>query len=174
MTEILKKKYSNQLTSSKRRKIYKQFYTKNCTIAQIAEEEGISYWQVYRVVNGEVKMNGSPRADKGRRRGKANDIVPKWSLDDFIDLDDFQLFLLMDTLEELATETLSAQEKIRLVKDIEVIQTKIQQRQLQSAIKRPEAELIARIIRRFVPDATNADIIAIYQEELELYLKERK
>ena len=172
---IQKKKYANHITAGKRRKIYKLFYGKNKTITQIAEEEAVTYWQVYRIVNGEVKLDGSPRIDKGKKRGSA--AKPKsahWNLDDFVDLDDFQLFLLMDTLEDLASYKLDPQEKINIVKSIETIQTKIQQRQLQNSVRRPEAEVIARIIRRFRPDATNQEVVRIYEEEFELYMKERK
>lgn len=174
MKETIKKKYANQVTASKRRKIYKQFYGKNLTISQIAEEESVTYWQVYRIVNGDVKLDGSPRIDKGTKRKRIpGGQAAKWKLDDFVDLDDFQLFLLMDTLEELAVAKLSAQEKIQIVRNIETIQTKIQQRQLQNSVRRPDAEVIARIIRRFKPGATNQEIVAIYEEELAIYLKSK-
>lgn len=173
----LKRKNANQLTASKKRKIHKLFYEKDATIPQIAEYEDVTYWQVYRIVNGHTKIDGSSRADKGMSRsnstvGKDGDIVEaKWSIDDFKDLDDFQLFLLMSALEDAATSKLSPSAKVELVKNIEIVQTKITQRQLKGNIKRPEAEVIARIIRRFKPDATDIDIINIYQEETEIYLK---
>lgn len=170
-----KKQYANHITASKRRKIYKLFHEGNIEIAQIAEMENVTYWQVYRCVNATVKLDGSPRSDKGRKRKNKDGkpIQPKWSLDDFADLDDFQLFILMDTLEDLASEDLTAMEKIELVKNIETIQTKIQQRQLQNNMRRPDAELISRIIRRFKPDATNKEIVQIYAEEMDVYLKAR-
>jgi len=170
-----KKIYANHITAGKRRKIYKLFHTGNMEIAKIAETENVTYWQVYRAVNGAVKLNGSPRSDKGKKRKGADGkpIPPKWSLDDFADLDDFQIFILMDTLTDLASEKLSPQEKVDLVRNIETIQTKIQQRQLQSSVRRPDAELISRIIRRFKPNATNKEIVQIYTEEMDLYLKAR-
>ncbi len=172
------RKNANQLTASKKRKIYKLFYEKDATIPQIAEYENVTYWQVYRIVNGQTKIDGSARSDKGSSRsavGKDGDIIEaKWSIDDFKDLDDFQLFLLMSALEDAATSKLSPSAKVALVKDIEIVQTKITQRQLKGNIKRPEAEVIARIIRRFKPDATDVDIINIYTEEMELYIKGKR
>ena len=174
-SKIPKKKYANHITASKRRKIYKLFHEGNIEIAQIAELENVTYWQVYRAINGEVKLDGSPRSDKGRKRkGKDGEpIAPKWSLDDFADLDDFQIFILMDTLEDLARVEMKPQEKIELVKNIETIQTKIQQRQLQNSVRRPDAQLITNIIRRFKPNATNKEVVQIYTEEMEIYLKAR-
>lgn len=164
-------KLSNRLTPSKRRKIYKLFHQKELSINEIQELENVTFWQVYRIVNGQTKLDGSPRSDKGKSRSNKsgyNETV-KWSVEDFKDLDDFQLFLMMSALEDAATAKLSPQDKVKLVKDIETIQTKIQQRQLQSNIRRPDAEVIARIIRRFKPKATNQEIVAIYKEELELW-----
>jgi len=174
-SKISKKQYANHITAAKRRKIYKLFHKNELEITQIMEMENVSFWQVYRAVNAAVKLDGSPRSDKGRsRKNKDGEIInPKWQLDDFSNLDDFQIFLLMDSLEDLARYDLSPQEKIDLVKQIETIQTKIQQRQLQNNMRRPDAELISRIIRRFKPGATNKEIVQIYAEEMDIYLKAR-
>jgi len=174
-SKISKKQYANHITASKRRKIYKLFHSRDYSIDQIMEAENVTYWQVYRAINGAVKLNGSPRSDKGcSRKNKEGEIInPKWQLDDFTDLDDFQIFLLMDSLEDLARYDMSPKEKIELVKNIETIQTKIQQRQLQNNMRRPDAELISRIIRRFNPSATNKEIVQIYAEEMDVYLKAR-
>ncbi len=173
-------KLANRLTKAKRKKIYGLFYNKDLTINEIAELENVTYWQVYRIVNGQTKLDGSSRADKGKSRktisedGSIQDSEEsQWAVDDFKDLDDFQLFLMMSALEDAATSKLSPSEKVKLVKDIEIVQTKIQQRQLKGNITRPDAEVIARIIRRFKPHATNQEIVQIYKEELELYNRER-
>lgn len=171
-------KNANQLTATKKKRIYKLFHQKDFTIPQIADEEQVTYWQVYRIVSGQTKIDGTPRADKGRSRkvvSQSGEIIEaKWSIDDFKDLDDFQLFLLMSALEDAATSKLTAFEKVQLVKNIEVVQTKISQRQLKGNIRRPDAEVIARIIRRFIPEASDNDIINIYQEEMEIYLRDRQ
>lgn len=164
----MEKKIPRTTTLGKRKNIYKEFHNANKTIIQLAEENDLTYWQVYRIVNAEVKISGIKKSKPGKLS------KPKWSLDDFIDLDDFQLFLLMDTIEDLAQSKLMPQEKLKIVSQIETIQTKIQERQLRDKITRPEAEVIARIIRRFKPDATNKEIVAIYKEEFEAYMRERK
>jgi hypothetical protein len=171
-------KSANRLTAAKKRSIYKLFYDKKHSIQEIAEQENITYWQVYRIVNGQTKLDGSPRRDKGLSRKQINNIgeleTVKWSLEDFKDLDDFQLFLMMSALEDAASIKMLPNDKVKLVKDIEIIQTKIQQRQLKGNIRRPDAEVIARIIRRFKPDANNQEIVQIYKEEMELYIRERE
>lgn len=171
-------KLANRLTPAKKKKIYKLFHDKELNIPEIAELENVTYWQVYRIINGETKLDGSPRSDKGKSRSSVSESgeveIVKWSLEDFKDLDDFQLFLLMSALEDAATKNIDPLDKVKLVKDIEIIQTKIQQRQLKENIRRPDAEVIARIIRRFKPDASSKDVVQIYKEELELYQRDRK
>ncbi len=174
---MAKSKLANRLTLSKRKKIHELFFKKELDINQIAELENVTYWQVYRVINGVTKLDGSPRADKGKSRSLINDDgkleTVKWSIDDFQDLDDFQLFVLMSALEDAASYEMLPDAKVKLVKDIEIIQTKITQRQLKGNIRRADAEVIARIIRRFKPDATNQEIVQIYKEEMEMYQRDR-
>lgn len=45
----------------------------------------------------------------------------------------------------------------------------IQQMELTGHLRRTDAEIIARIIRRYEPEATDDRVIAIYREELELW-----
>lgn len=173
-----KTKLSNRVLTAKRKRIHKMFHEKELTIPQIMEEENVSYWQVYRIITGQTKIDGSPRTDKGKSRTSMNEagelVEAKWSLEDFKDLEDFQMFILMSALEDAATTKMEPADKVKLVKDIEVIQTKVAARQLKNNLRRPDAEVIARIIRRFQPNATDKDIISIYKEEAELYLRERK
>jgi len=172
-------KLANRLTASKKKKIHSLFYKQSLTIPEIAELENVTYWQVYRIINGQTKLDGSPRRDKGKSRssvdesGNIDSVDSKWSLGDFKDLDDFQLFLLMDTLQDVAVMNMSPGEKVKIVKDIEVIQTKIAARQLKNNIRRPDAEVIARIIRRFKPKVTNQEIVQIYKEELEMWQRSK-
>jgi hypothetical protein len=171
------KNVANRITKAKARKIYKLFHLKEMTIPQIMEEEAVTYWQVYRIISGVTKLDGTNRRDKGVSRKSVTEagqvIEAKWSIEDFKDLDDFQLFLLMSALEDAASSNLDPIDKVRLVKDIETVQSKITQRQLRGNIRRPDAEVISRIIRRFKPEATNTEIINIYKEEAELYMRER-
>ena len=172
---MAKAKVANRLTASKRQKIHSLFYKKSMAIPEIAEQENVTYWQVYRIVNGQTKLDGSPRSDKGRSRKNSNagTTEPEWTIDDFKDMDDFQLFVLMSALEEASTTKMSPTEKVKLVKDVEIIQTKITQRQLKGNIRRPDVEVIARIIRRFKPKATNQEIVQIYKEELEMWQRSK-
>lgn len=62
--------------------------------------------------------------------------------------------------------------RIDLLNKIIRIKVYIQSVELQGHIKRTDAELIARIIKRFIPNATNEDIIKIYQEEFEKWKAE--
>ncbi len=174
-----KKKPAGYIVPSKRRKIYKAFHKDERKINDIMEEFGVTYWQVYRIISGNTKIDGSPRTDKGKSRksvdanGKV--ITAKWTMDDFTSMDEFQLFVLMDSLSELANEyhKMDVVEKVKLIREIERIQTAIYKRQLKDSIRRPDAEVISRIIKHFQPEASDQDVIKIYKEISEIYLRER-
>lgn len=55
--------------------------------------------------------------------------------------------------------------RVDLLYKIMRIRMFLQSIELESHIKRADADIIARIIRRFMPQASNDDIIKIYQEE---------
>lgn len=168
------KKAANRITPGKRRKIRKLFYNPEDgvkrSINRIAEDENVTYFQAYRAISGELKLDDTPRSDKGQRRGEKGK-EPRFRMEDFEDVDDFLFFTLMDALEQSATENMIALDKVKLVKDIEVIQNKIQQRQLINKMRRPDAEVIAIVIRKYEPAADYKRIVEIYKSAQEEYIR---
>lgn len=63
-------------------------------------------------------------------------------------------------------DKIPAVQRIDLLSKIAKIKKLIQEFELESHLKRADANIIAAIIKRFLPDATNDDIIKIYYEEL--------
>lgn len=166
-----KKSTAHDISTAKRKRIWKRFYSEKIPVSQLAEEENVTYWAAYRIINGTTKLDGSPRADKGSRRKTktAAEEKARFSMDDFNDVDDFLLFSLMDALEVSATQNLDVADRVRIVKDINTIQTKIQQRQLANNIKRPDAEVIAIIIRKYEPKADYKRCVEIYTQAKEQF-----
>ena len=62
-------------------------------------------------------------------------------------------------------QNMSIANRVDLLYKIMRIRMFLQSVELESHIKRADADIIARIIRRFLPEATNDDIVKIYQEE---------
>ena len=162
------------LTLGTKKRIWKLFYNDQLSIQKICTELGVTYWQVYRIINGQVKLNGKPRSDKGKSRTGESKEKPRWTMDDFEDLDDFAIFTLMEALEQSAKDKTSAAEKVKLVRDVNDLQTKIMDRQLIGKVRRADAEVIARVIKRFKPDADYNYCVQVYTEEFEKYMREKK
>lgn len=58
-------------------------------------------------------------------------------------------------------------DRVKLLAEITAVIKSAHQLSLTNHIKRADSVLIGMIIRRFVPDASDTDIVKIYQEELE-------
>lgn len=57
-------------------------------------------------------------------------------------------------------------QRTELIRKVLTIKKAIQEIELESHLKRADAILIAAIIKRFLPEASNDDVIKIYREEL--------
>jgi len=132
------------------------------------ELTGCTYFQCYNAVNGRSKIDYSPRADKGTKRDSGSEPtkVPG-KLEDFNSVEHFLKNQLMHCLQELQQKKIAVGERVRLLKDITQMQNKLQAQELESFIKRPEAVLIIRIMRRLKPKLTDEEMKRIYLEELE-------
>jgi predicted transcriptional regulator len=67
----------------------------------------------------------------------------------------------LDTAKNMAVST-----RLDLLYKAMRIKSYLQDIDVSKHIKSTDAQLIARIIRRFIPEATNEDVIKIYKEEL--------
>ena len=101
---------------------------------------------------------------RDRRGSKAKRIAPHQEGDaiaDFVRLSHTTIATLT------ADRSISALEMVPLLDKLAGILKTGQQMQLHSAIRGTHAGVIATIIRRYQPDATDTDIIRIYKESLE-------
>ena len=74
---------------------------------------------------------------------------------------------LADRVEIQSAEDMEYGEKVYLLDKLSSIKKKIQAVDLKTHIKSVDARVIAEIIRRFEPDATDEDILNIFYEALE-------
>ena len=68
-----------------------------------------------------------------------------------------------------ADKKLGTDVRVQMLKDIFGMRKIIQSLRLESHLKRTDAVILGIIIRRFLPQATDDDIIAIYNESLAIY-----
>ena len=156
-------------TITTRKKILKAFQDEGKEIRQIMAELNLSYFQVYNVIRGRVKTTYASRSDKG---GKRSFKFPTKTLEEFNSPEEFLQFQLFETMRQLQNTSLAAWQRVKVIKDATRIQRDIRSHQLENMLKRPDAVIIARIMRRFEPKLTDDQIIQIYKEELDKIQRE--
>lgn len=162
---------SRRTTIGMRRRIL-QLHRQGRSNKVIADTLSISYFQVYNVVGRRVKTNYSPRADKGTKREtyvrtKSVGEVTMKKLTQCDNIYDFLQAQLMQALGDLQKRKLNAADRVKVLKDVSYIQRNIKTLELEEYIQRPDALLIARIMRRFDHSLSDDDIIKVYREEYE-------
>ncbi len=158
-------------TTITQRKKMKKLFEQGKAIQDIMSIMNVSYFQVYNVLSGRIKSKYGHRSDKGAKH-------KKFSLDktfeEFNSAEDYLQYQLIETMRQLDKVTLAPHDRVRIVKDATTTLNKIKVYQLENYIRRPDAVLIARIMRRFNPELTDENIIHIYREESEKMERESK
>ena len=162
-------------TIGKRKRIRWLHFQKGHTIRDCASMVGVSYFQAYNAVKGRVKTGYSSRADKGTKRGPINkghkaemaEAIRTKSISQSASVSEFFNLQYMKTLEEINNRKMGVAERAKLLKDLTYAYRNMKQLELEEYIKRPDAILIARIMRRFDQLLTDDDVIRIYREEFE-------
>ncbi len=127
----------------------------------------ITYFKYYNVVKRRVKTKYSYRPDKGKSRKYNDDAKKKYEVD-LYKFDDVEEFLEYQTgvlADEVNHSTLNIDDRLKHVKEIVTIRTRLQKLKLEKHIGRADAMLISRLMRRFDANLSNDDIIRIVKEE---------
>lgn len=130
----------------------------NQSMSAIAEQYNVTLDQVNYAIQksrrGELKL--------GKIRSK------KINLDEIVTEENLLKTNYEKALKHLnSVDNIAVDDRINLLDKLANTSKTIQQMELQNHLKRLDANIIASIIRRFKPDATDDDIIKIYSEELE-------
>jgi transposase-like protein len=153
---------SPKLSLSTRQAIgrYKSKYP-TATIGEIAGKYNCTYAQARNAIEQykEGKLN--------RERPRKKDVSKILQENNSVDLFKKQFDLSLAFLEK--DETMPVGERVMLLDKLAGINKTLQQISLQNHLKRTDAEFIARIIRRYEPQASDDRIIKIYHEELTLW-----
>jgi hypothetical protein len=69
------------------------------------------------------------------------------------------------TIAELEQTRLEPIERVQMIEKLTKAERELQRIELQDHMRRIDSEIYARTVRRFVPDATDQDVVKIYREE---------
>lgn len=147
-----------QLSTRRRIGEYKKKHP-NATIGEIAKRFNCTYNQA---------RNAIKQYDAGMFN---RDRPPKKDLSNILKNNTTEELLKKQYDKALAQlevdDGIMAADRISYLDKLANINKSLQQVSLQNHLKRADAEVIARIIRRYEPEADDARIIAVYREEME-------
>lgn len=136
-------------------------------IKRVMDKTGCTYYQVYNAVSGRIKLDSSPRSDKGSMRKADSKILSSKKPEDFENLEDFLEHQLMVSAKDLAKRKYSPDIRIKLIKEMTRMRHLLVKQKIEGWIRRPEAVLIVRIMKRLNSKLTDEEIKKIYAEEYE-------
>lgn len=120
--------------------------------------KGQAYYAIKRYVNSAKMLIGN-------RSGKVSNARLLEPYTDETEAIKKQIRIALGQID--SDDSMAIANRVELLHKITRIRQYLQMTDLQSHLKRADAAIIAAIIRRFVPDITDDDIIKIYHEELE-------
>lgn len=131
------------------------------SITNISELFNVSYEQARRSIIDYKKGKYSRPGERGKCK-KAKDIMEESSPDEIFES---QFHLSLALLESEAS--IGAIDRINALEKIAKIRKSNQSIELERHLKRADAGVVAAIVRRYEPEATNERIIVVYREEFE-------
>lgn len=129
---------------------------------QIAELAKVNISSVYAILSGRVRTKYPPKTKKEKRE------EPKFELSDFDSEKDYMGYQLQLIMADLLKPSYDAKMRTDILKNIADIKKRMRDNELEKHLKRPDAILISRIMRRLDNSLTDDDIIRIVKEEQEL------
>lgn len=153
-----------KLTAGAKKRI-KKLLDQDFKPAEVAEAIGCTINQVNAVKYGRVKMNNKSRSDKGLKRESMQLDNLDINISDNDSTDEILLKSLNAALVDLNSRTMKPDEKIIIIEKASRLHKNIEDRKLYKYMKRPDAELIIRVMRRLDPDLSVEEIKKIYLEE---------
>lgn len=147
-------------------------YKKNnpeLTHEEIANDFGVKAHQVRYAIEKYSEAIEMARSTKKGTQEQASII-----LEDIDDFDTLRKQLLKCLAELECNDKLATSSRVDILLKVTRIRRYIQTLELENHMKRADADIIANIVKRFLPNATNDEVIKIYQEELAKWKAEGK
>lgn len=146
---------------------YKQDYP-NSSAREIAEKFKCTQQQVYNYLR-QGKKGLLKRVNERLKSKPLKDILSIQEPDSLLENQYKFAVAQLETNFELGAET-----RIALLDKLLTARKTLQQVKLEGHIKRADSQIIALIIRRYEPDATDEKIIQVYREEMERWKVSQK
>jgi hypothetical protein len=135
-----------------------------------------SYYQIWNAVNGRTKKNYSGRSDKGKMRTTKDKVQEQEQVqeqdvlgpEDFDSAIGFMKHQVLVSLRDLSKRSYSADQRIKMLKDISALQKNIEAMELESHLANPEAKLILNVMRALAPKKSDAELLKVYAEQREI------
>lgn len=172
-------KILRRLSFKERRDIHRAYFNPGDNVkstSELAREYGVPVATVWNILNGKVKMTKNHRLDKGVKRRRipmdnknynpAELINAGWNVRQHIENQSLMI------LEQLPKARINLIDRTKIIADISRMERQRKEQEIEAHIKRTDAQVIARIVRRFMPQATDADVIKIFREELDRWKSE--
>ncbi len=167
---------ARKLTYKQRRAIYKLHHQFGTSVTTLAKEYGVSQSVISQIINKRVALAPRSRADKGKKRKQeplSEEIKPLMgttteSIEEILE------YQALTMLQELDIKKVALPERAKILDTVARIQRQLHDQKIEKYIKRPDAEIIARIVRTFKPDATDDEIVVIFNKVLEAWKEDQK
>lgn len=153
---------SPQQSIAKQRRIGKwKEANPNATYSEVANEFNCTYEQA-RYAHQKFIKGLLDRKSPREKTQKLEDIMSNFTAEELFEKEYHKSMASL-----AADKNLTASERINQLDKLITVQKKMQQISLTGHMKRADSEVVASIIRRFKPDATDQDVLLIYKEEFE-------
>lgn len=162
-------KYRKRVPIKLRKEWEELYFVKHIGVRSIADTYQYPPYTVYRVLEGRTKKDDDARSDKGKKKdGPAIELpdIENLTLDGESAETQIELYI-QSLLRAISTnQKMKANQVIYYVKELTNTLKKLRSMQLDAMLKNVDAKVVARIIRRFEPDAGELRIIQIFEQEL--------
>ncbi len=159
-----------KLSIRQRKTIYDKYVKEGASVRALAYDYGVPSATIYNILGDRVKRKKTPRSDKGGERpGYGMHLTPtqKKKLresdpesDDIVSMLECQAMKLLTKVDKIKTTTTRA----KILESISRILKQVATQKLESHLKKADATIASALIREFMPDATDEQVIKKYYE----------
>jgi len=164
-------------TSFHKRRVIMELHNEGKTTPEIMQITGCTYFQVYNVIRHRVKKTPAddiPRQERDLYETPQSDDEDDEDTDDTaVDISQFenpeaffehQIALVLTQLNRLR---LVPEKRVKLLKDLIILQKNLKIAQVEAFAREPNAMLVVNIMKRLAPKLSDEEIIRILEEERE-------
>jgi len=147
-------------------------------IKRLLKPMNVTTNQIANIATRRVKLKNTKREDAGKKRvpfsvdkkvrREISATKKQMRINQSVELPFEQRMrtALSEALTDLENSKLQVDDRITNLRNLSIIDERLHEREIESHLKRYDAQLIKALIRRFIPEVTDEDVLKIYREEL--------